>query len=50
MQIFQDVNVLDYFGLLGVNKWAWLGVEVSFFNVFFLAAFLSLKYIRHIKR
>ncbi|KAL4431462.1 hypothetical protein ABPG75_006718 [Micractinium tetrahymenae] len=43
-------SVLDLYSLGGINMWGWLGIEACFTTVFFLFAFLALKYVRHEKR
>ncbi|KAL4421764.1 hypothetical protein ABPG77_009747 [Micractinium sp. CCAP 211/92] len=43
-------SVLDLYSLGGINMWGWLGIEACFTTVFFLFAFLALKYVRHDKR
>jgi hypothetical protein len=44
------LTVLEYYSLDGINMWAWFGFEICFFMVFFLFAFLALRYINHTKR
>ncbi|KAL4428045.1 hypothetical protein ABPG75_002134 [Micractinium tetrahymenae] len=44
------ISVLDYYSFGGISMWGWVGIEVAFFAVFFLLAFLALKYVRHVRR
>lgn len=50
LQVFGGVTVLDYFSLAHVDKWAWLGIEVSFSAAFFLAAYLGLRFVNHARQ
>lgn len=44
------ITILDYYSLGGVSKWAWFGIEVGFFVVFFFFSYLALAFVRHVKR
>lgn len=46
----EPISILDYYSLGGVSKWAWFGIELAFFVVFFFFAFLALTYVRHVRR
>ena len=50
MQFLGGLSVLEYHDLQGVNKWVWLGIETSFFAVFFFLAFLGLTFVSHVRR
>jgi hypothetical protein len=43
-------TVLAYFGADTMGPWAYLGIEASFFLVFFGLAVLTMAYVRHDKR
>jgi hypothetical protein len=43
-------TILEYYSLDGYNKWGWAGIEACFFVVFFAAAFMALRFVRHEKR
>lgn len=44
------LQVLQYFDLEHVNKWAWLGWEALFFAGFVVAAWAALSLVRHQRR
>ncbi|PSC74385.1 P-loop containing nucleoside triphosphate hydrolase isoform B [Micractinium conductrix] len=43
-------TILEYYSLGGINMWGWLGIEACFTVVFFVFAYLALKYVRHVRR
>ena len=43
-------TALEYYSLAGINSWVWLVLEMCFFLVFFVFAFLALTYVRHVRR
>ena len=48
--LFVLLQMLDFYGLRGLNKWMQLVYEACFFVFFFLAAWLGLTYLRYQKR
>ena len=50
VQLLGGATVLQYYSLSGADKWVWLGIEFSFFLVFFFLAFLALSFVSHVKR
>jgi len=46
------LQLLEYYGLPqhNITKWEYLGIEVLFFIMFFLLAWICLKYKKHGKR
>ncbi|CAL8464409.1 g3944 [Coccomyxa elongata] len=48
--IFLNLEILEFYGLRGKNKWAFVGYEAIFVVVFFLLAWLALSFVRHQKR
>ena len=46
------LQLLEYYGLPQhhITKWEYLGIEVLFFIMFFLLAWICLKYKKHGKR
>jgi len=44
------LQVLQYYDLEHVNKWAWLGWEALFFAAFVAAAWAALSLVRHQRR
>lgn len=43
-------QVLEYYDLEHVNKWAWLGWEALFFVAFLAVAWAALSLVRHQRR
>lgn len=43
-------QILEYYDLEHVNKWAWLGWEALFFVAFLAAAWAALSLVRHQRR
>ncbi|GAB4818157.1 hypothetical protein N2152v2_005203 [Parachlorella kessleri] len=50
VQLLGGDTVLQYYSLSGADKWVWLGIEFSFFLVFFFLAFVALTLVSHVKR
>ncbi|GAB4821434.1 hypothetical protein N2152v2_008480 [Parachlorella kessleri] len=50
VEFIGGLTVLEYHDLEGVNKWVWLGIETSFFLVFFFLAFLGLTFVSYVRR
>jgi ATP-binding cassette, subfamily G (WHITE), member 2 len=48
--IYGGVEVLDFYSLSGLNKWAQLGYETIFLIAFFVLAWAALAFMRHQKR
>jgi ATP-binding cassette, subfamily G (WHITE), member 2 len=48
--IFAGIEVLEFYSLSGVDKWAQLGYESLFFVGFFVLAWAALAFIKHQKR
>lgn len=45
-----SLTVLEYYSLDGISMWGWFGIELCFFVVFYIFAFLALTYVRHVQR
>ncbi|PRW20409.1 P-loop containing nucleoside triphosphate hydrolase [Chlorella sorokiniana] len=43
-------TILDYYSLSGISAWGWLGIEAAFVAVFFVFAYLALKFVSHVRR
>lgn len=50
VQFVDGITVLDYYSFGGISMWGWVGIEVAFAAVFFVLAYLALKYVRHVRR
>lgn len=45
--ILAGINVLQFYGLEGVNAWAWLGFEFLFIPVFIVCFWAAMKWVRY---
>lgn len=46
----EGVTILEYYGLKGEDKWAYIGYLSLFWVVFTSLAWLTLSFVRHQKR
>lgn len=44
------LSILQYYGLAGADKWAYIGYLAIFWIVFVFLALMALSYVRHQKR
>ncbi len=50
MRVTGGVSILQYYGLEGADKWAYVGYLSLFWIVFATLALAALTYVRHQKR
>ena len=46
-EILGSINVLEFYGLEGVNPWAWLGFQACFVPVFIIGFWAAMKWVRY---